>query len=208
MDASNTADSAQSWVTPLVGRKRAWHDVTERAEEEEIIILPGDQDDDTHNDQEPTPTTTLTHDNIPSYAPPAVRLRDIVGHAAVKLRLDELLLPLALPPTVYGQVFTGLRAVTPSVLLFGPPGTGYVVIFTWRVGECVPWIVALLLSTFVLLTFLGSLYTLLLVQYDSFLRRTTFFYKYIHPHTAKPNSLVPWQAKPKPPGSQSDPRMS
>ena len=69
-------------------------------------------------------------------------------------------------------------------------------------------IVALLLSTFVLLTFLGSLYTLLLVQYDSFLRRTTFFYKYIHPHTAKPNSLVPWQAKPKPPGSQSDPRMS
>jgi len=50
--------------------------------------------------------------------------RDIIGHGQAKLRLDEALLPLALPPDLAESVLTGIRASPSSFLLHGPPGCG------------------------------------------------------------------------------------
>lgn len=50
--------------------------------------------------------------------------RDIIGHGQAKLRLDEALLPLALPPDLAGSVLSGIRAAPASILLHGPPGCG------------------------------------------------------------------------------------
>jgi hypothetical protein len=54
------------------------------------------------------------------------RLRDIIGHGVVKLRIDEIILPMALPPEVADSVLTGIRAIPASILLYGPPGCGKV----------------------------------------------------------------------------------
>jgi AAA+ superfamily predicted ATPase len=54
------------------------------------------------------------------------RFADIIGHANAKLHMEELLLPLALPPEVAASIFTGARAMPASVLLYGPPGCGKV----------------------------------------------------------------------------------
>ena len=37
----------------------------------------------------------------------SIRFSDIVGHGAVKLRLDEVLLPMALPPALADSILTG-----------------------------------------------------------------------------------------------------
>ena len=50
--------------------------------------------------------------------------RDIIGHGQAKLRLDEALLPLALPPDLADSVLSGIRAAPASILLHGPPGCG------------------------------------------------------------------------------------
>jgi SpoVK/Ycf46/Vps4 family AAA+-type ATPase len=52
------------------------------------------------------------------------RFKDIIGHSAVKVRCDELLLPMWLPPTVTDAVLSGVRSMPASILLFGPPGCG------------------------------------------------------------------------------------
>lgn len=52
------------------------------------------------------------------------RFSDIIGHNAVKLRLDEVLLPLALPPAIADSILVGVRSLSASILLFGPPGCG------------------------------------------------------------------------------------
>lgn len=52
------------------------------------------------------------------------RFSDIIGHSAVKLRLDEVLLPLALPPDLADSILVGVRSLSASILLFGPPGCG------------------------------------------------------------------------------------
>jgi hypothetical protein len=54
------------------------------------------------------------------------RFADIIGHANAKLHMEELLLPLALPPEVAASIFTGARSMPASVLLYGPPGCGKV----------------------------------------------------------------------------------
>ena len=54
----------------------------------------------------------------------ATRFRDIIGHGAVKLRLDEILLPLALPTNLADSILTGIRSTSASILLYGPPGCG------------------------------------------------------------------------------------
>ena len=53
-----------------------------------------------------------------------VSFRDIIGHGQAKLRLDEALLPLALPPDLANSVLSGIRSSPSSILLHGPPGTG------------------------------------------------------------------------------------
>lgn len=55
-----------------------------------------------------------------------VRFHDVVGHGAVKMRIEEMLLPLALPPLLSAKVLTGIRALPASILLYGPPGCGKV----------------------------------------------------------------------------------
>ena len=63
----------------------------------------------------------------PSPPPPSlvgISFRDIIGHGQAKLRLDEALLPLALPPDIAASVLTGIRAAPASILLHGPPGCG------------------------------------------------------------------------------------
>jgi hypothetical protein len=64
------------------------------------------------------------------------RLDDIIGHGCVKLRMDELLLPLGLPESILDTVFTGTRATPASILLYGPPGCGKVgyAKFAWLHG--------------------------------------------------------------------------
>lgn len=54
------------------------------------------------------------------------RLKDIIGHASVKLRIDELILPLGLPAAIADSVLTGIRSIPASILLHGPPGCGKV----------------------------------------------------------------------------------
>ena len=55
---------------------------------------------------------------------PSTTFADIIGHGQAKLRLDEALLPLALPPDLTDAVLTGVRAAPATILLHGPPGTG------------------------------------------------------------------------------------
>lgn len=55
-----------------------------------------------------------------------VRFSDITGHASVKLRIDELILPLGLPSAVAESVLKGIRSIPASILLYGPPGCGKV----------------------------------------------------------------------------------
>lgn len=52
------------------------------------------------------------------------RFDDIIGHGDVKVRMDELLLPLALPPSWTDSLLRGVRALPASLLLYGPPGCG------------------------------------------------------------------------------------
>ena len=55
-----------------------------------------------------------------------IRFQDIIGHQSVKLRLDEVLLPLALPPTLSKEILKGIRSLPTSILFYGPPGCGKV----------------------------------------------------------------------------------
>jgi SpoVK/Ycf46/Vps4 family AAA+-type ATPase len=52
------------------------------------------------------------------------RFSDIIGHGDVKIRIDELLLPLALPSSLVHSILKGVRALPASILLYGPPGCG------------------------------------------------------------------------------------
>ena len=52
------------------------------------------------------------------------RLKDIIGHGAVKLRIDEVILPLGLPSSIADSILTGIRSTPASILLYGPPGCG------------------------------------------------------------------------------------
>ncbi|CAJ1957679.1 unnamed protein product [Cylindrotheca closterium] len=49
---------------------------------------------------------------------------DIIGHRHVKLRLEEVLLPLALPSHLADSILTGIRANPTSIFMYGPPGCG------------------------------------------------------------------------------------
>lgn len=66
------------------------------------------------------------------------RFRDIIGHGAVKLRIEEMLLPMSLPPSIADSVLTGIRAQPASILLHGPPGCGKVRYFSCLFLEGVP----------------------------------------------------------------------
>jgi hypothetical protein len=54
------------------------------------------------------------------------QFKDIIGHQSVKLRLDEVLLPLALPANLSRTILKGVRSLPASILLYGPPGCGKV----------------------------------------------------------------------------------
>ena len=54
------------------------------------------------------------------------QFKDIIGHQSVKLRLDEVLLPLALPESLSRKVLTGIRSLPASIFMYGPPGCGKV----------------------------------------------------------------------------------
>jgi ATP-dependent Zn protease len=69
-----------------------------------------------------TRTKTKTDNNMTTI----VRFKDIIGHQSVKLRLDEVLLPMALPPNLSKAVLKGIRSLPASILMYGPPGCGKV----------------------------------------------------------------------------------
>ena len=60
------------------------------------------------------------------------RFSDIIGHGSVKVRIDEILLPLALPSNLTTSVLRGIRAMPASMLLYGPPGCGKVRFLLWN----------------------------------------------------------------------------
>lgn len=61
-------------------------------------------------------TSTLKGDQPDPDLP---RLDDIIGHKQVKLRMEEMLLPLALPTSIANSVLTGVRSMPASMLLYG-----------------------------------------------------------------------------------------
>lgn len=70
---------------------------------------------------------------------PSTRFSDIIGHHDVKLRMEEALLPFALPTELVETVLTGIRAMPTSILLFGPPGCGKVDLhYTVFESHCLP----------------------------------------------------------------------
>jgi ATP-dependent Clp protease ATP-binding subunit ClpA len=71
-----------------------------------------------------TPSSTRKRDVKTMSEQSRTRFRDIIGHGAVKLRLDEILLPLALPTNLADSILTGIRSSSASILLYGPPGCG------------------------------------------------------------------------------------
>lgn len=70
------------------------------------------------------PTTTLVSNFKYDHPHIKTRFSDIIGHGSAKLRLDEMLLPLALPPSLARSILTGVRSIPASILLYGPPGCG------------------------------------------------------------------------------------
>ena len=73
-----------------------------------------------------TGTSTLVMNSTDSHAQdnsiPSKTFKDIIGHRSVKLRLEEIILPLKLPSELSMSVFRGIRSIPTSVLLMGPPG--------------------------------------------------------------------------------------
>ena len=85
------------------------------------------QHDDIEDDGEQSAHPSSSHHPSPQhYDKPSIttRFSDIIGHAAAKLRLEEMLLPLSLPQSISNQILIGIRAAPASMLLYGPPGTG------------------------------------------------------------------------------------
>jgi SpoVK/Ycf46/Vps4 family AAA+-type ATPase len=134
-DYSNFHDDLSGIQTSLnkeMGDERRNHQV----EDEEEATQTQRDDDRAGNDPRASCDTSASSkaDVTPSNArkrdiktmseQPKTRFRDIIGHGAVKLRLDEILLPLALPTNLADSILTGIRSLSASILLYGPPGCG------------------------------------------------------------------------------------
>ena len=120
-------DDEQPSAAMALAQPRHSNDGNNDGEQDNDELHQQQQDNNPHYPPDTASVTTATSTTTAAvrYTTPTVSLRDIIGHGAVKLRLDELLLPLALPAAVTAAVWTGLRATTlPAVLLFGPPGCG------------------------------------------------------------------------------------
>ncbi|KAG7337267.1 ATPase family associated with various cellular activities AAA [Nitzschia inconspicua] len=66
---------------------------------------------------------------------PTSTFKDVIGHQAVKMRLQEILLPLKLSPELCSTIFRGIRSLPASVLFHGPPGTGKTLLAQAMAGE-------------------------------------------------------------------------
>lgn len=69
-------------------------------------------------------STSTEPNSLMEFKPVDTRFSDIIGHGDVKIRIDELLLPLALPSSLIHSILKGVRALPASILLYGPPGCG------------------------------------------------------------------------------------
>jgi ATP-dependent Clp protease ATP-binding subunit ClpA len=81
----------------------------------------------TSNFDDSAPVASATASPAAKYQQPDPSLPqfcDVVGHGAVKLRVEELLLPLALPTKMANSILTGVRSMPASIFFYGPPGTG------------------------------------------------------------------------------------
>lgn len=87
---------------------------------EDMVPAHVDEDYDRHKGPDQSSVT----DENSGQATRLPRFSDIIGHNAVKIRLDEVLLPLALPPAITDSILVGVRSLSASILLFGPPGCG------------------------------------------------------------------------------------
>jgi hypothetical protein len=87
---------------------------TDSMQSERSTVIAESLSSDNQEQRDVMPETTTT------------RFSDIIGHASVKLRIDEMLLPLALPPALADSILTGVRSLPACLLLYGPPGCGKV----------------------------------------------------------------------------------
>ena len=69
-----------------------------------------------------TPTLVMNSTDPKDSKIPSKTFKDIIGHRSVKLRLEEIILPLRLPTELATSVFRGIRSLPASVLFHGPPG--------------------------------------------------------------------------------------
>ena len=100
------------------------------AEEEDGVIMI--------NDDACSSTTNNAPDSSAAFQIPDTslpRFNDIIGHGHVKLRIEEVLLPLALPIAVTNAILKGVRSMPASIMLTGPPGTGKTLLGQAIAGE-------------------------------------------------------------------------
>ncbi len=109
-------------------RRNAWDasqtfDESRRCSDNEFIEQGSKDEKDTEETE-----IHATTPNVPKF-------KDIIGHQSVKLRLDEVLLPLALPINLSRTILTGVRSLAASIFMYGPPGCGKV---RAKSRSCVP----------------------------------------------------------------------
>jgi hypothetical protein len=104
---------------------------TTNGTEKDYLIVAHDRFDDTDPitpTEEPETTCGKAPMSSPeqiskaSYRVTSTKFSDVIGHGAVKLRLDEVLLPLALPPALANSILTGRSFLPLSDTVLQYPG--------------------------------------------------------------------------------------
>ena len=96
-----------------------------RCNDDDLLVVEGlvSEEDSPPPEREESSTNTNAHANTNTNT---TRFKDIIGHQSIKLRLDEVLLPLALPASLSRTILKGVRSLPASILMYGPPGCGKV----------------------------------------------------------------------------------
>lgn len=126
--ATTMMTSSLSWISPSSTDSRRSNREHQEQEEPRHWVSPTTLPA-LNEEQECQPShhladTSESSDEEEDIYIPSIRLDDVIGHEECKLRIQEILLPLQLPPALAQKVFVGVRSLPCSLLLQGPPGCG------------------------------------------------------------------------------------